>query len=166
MLRARLGLSGVVLAAALSLVRCEGSRSSEAGPTSPDGGATVVVGQNGLPRFVAEGAVAPHENEVTVSQGARVTWRFATSGFNVVSGGGSPDAGCVPDGLFCSPADQNCTGAVPPQVAGSFYQHTFASQGDYAYFSNPGCLQGMTGVVHVTALPPDGGMDGGADGGP
>jgi plastocyanin len=151
-------------ALALAIAGCSGSPAPTPVTTSPDGGATVVVGQNGIPRYVTPGAVAGQEDQVTVAAGATVTWRFVTTGYNVVSGGGTPDAGCVPDDVFCSPADQNCTGAVPPQAAGSIYQRTFQAVGDYPYFSQPGCLQGMTGTVHVT--PSDGGADGGVDGGP
>ncbi len=151
-------------ALALALAGCSGSSTPTPTAASPDAGRTVAVGQNGLPRFVTPGAAAGEEDQVTIGAGATVTWRFLTSGYNVISGGGSPDAGCVPDGVFCSPNDQNCTGAVPPQVAGSFYQRTFQAAGHYPYFSQPGCQQGMTGVVHVTVL--DGGLDGGVDGGP
>jgi plastocyanin len=149
------------VALALSLAGCSDPPVSTPVTLSPDAGQTVTVGQNGMPRFVAPGAAAGSESEATVTAGTTVTWRFATSGFNVISGvgspdGGSPDGGCVPDGVFCSPNDQNCDGGVPPQVAGSFYQRTFQDAGDYPYFSQPGCLQGMTGVVHVQP-PPDGG---------
>ncbi len=151
------------VALALGLAGCAEPSAPTPVTLSPDAGRTVVVGQNGMPRFVTPGAAAGEENQVTIVAGVTVTWRFATSGYNVVSGGGTPDAGCVPDGVFCSPNDQNCVGAVPPQAAGSFYQRTFQDAGDYPYFSQPGCLQGMTGVVQVT--PPDGGLDGGVDGG-
>ena len=70
---------------------------------------------------------------------------------------GGADGGCAPDGVFCSPDDQGCDGGVPPQVAGAFYRHTFQAAGDYPYFSQPGCQQGMTGVVHVVQPPADGG---------
>jgi len=146
------------VALTLALGGCSESSSPAPTPPSPDAGRTVVVGQNGVPRFVAPGAAAGEENQVTVGQGATVTWRFVGSGYNVVSGGGSPDGGCVPDGVFCSPGDQNCAGPVPPQGAGSFYRRTFQDAGDYPYFSQPGCLQGMTGVVHV--------LDGGVAAGP
>lgn len=142
---------------ALALAACSGSPTPPAA-TGPDGGQTVAVGPNGMPRFVTPGAAAGTESEVTISAGGKVTWRFLASGYNVISGG-SPDAGCLPDGIFCSPADQGCDGGVPPQAAGSFYQRTFPAAGDYPYFSQPGCGQGMTGVVHV--VPPDGGVDGG-----
>ncbi|HEY6106443.1 MAG TPA: hypothetical protein VIV59_10700 [Anaeromyxobacteraceae bacterium] len=150
----------LALALTLPLASCGGSSTPAAAATSPDGGLTVAVGQNGMPRFVTPGAAAGSESEATVTAGTSVTWRFVSSGYNVISGGGSPDGGspdggCVPDGGFCSPSDQNCTGAVPPQAAGSFYRRTFQAVGDYPYFSQPGCLQGMTGVVHVTV--PDGG---------
>jgi plastocyanin len=151
------------VALALSLAGCSEPPAPTPVTLSPDAGRTVAVGQNGMPRFVTPGAAAGEENQVTIMAGATVTWRFATSGYNVVSGGGTPDAGCVADGVFCSPNDQNCAGAVPPQAAGSFYQRTFQDAGAYPYFSQPGCLQGMTGVVQVT--PPDGGLDGGVDGG-
>lgn len=143
---------------ALAAAACGGSSQTTPVATGPDGGPTVAVGVNGMPRFVAPGAAAGMENEVTVSSGGTVTWRFLTSGYNVISGPG-PDGGCVPDGVFCSPADQDCAGVVPPQAAGSFYQRTFPAAGDYPYFSQPGCLQGMAGVVHVA--PADGGVDGG-----
>jgi plastocyanin len=149
------------VALALSLAGCADPPAPTPVTLSPDAGRTVAVGQNGMPRFVTPGAAAGQENQVTIVAGATVTWRFATSGYNVVSGGGtpdggSPDGGCVPDGVFCSPNDLNCDGGVPPQAAGAFYQRTFQAVGDYPYFSQPGCPQGMTGVVHVQA-PPDGG---------
>jgi len=152
------------VALAVALAGCSDSPAPAAVATSPGSGLTVAVGQNGIPRFVTPGAAAGQENQATVTVGTTVTWRFLTSGHNVVSGSG-PDAGCVPDGVFCSPNDQNCAGAVPPQVAGSFYQRTFQSVGDHPYFSQPGCQQGMAGVVHVVEAP-DGGLDGGVDGGP
>jgi plastocyanin len=158
-------------ALALGLAGCSSSPSSSPAATSPN--RIVVAGQNGLPRFVTPGAAAGEEDQVAIIAGATVTWRFATTGYDVISGSYSPDAGCVPDGVFCSPNDQNCAdaGAVPPQAAGSFYQRTFQTVGDYPYFSQHGCPQGMTGVVHVLEAPPpdagvDGGVDGGADGGP
>ena len=137
---------------------CSGSTTTAPVVPAPDAGVTVAVGPNGTPRFVVPGAAAGQENQATIGPGATVTWRFMTSGWNVISGGPA-DGGCTPDGGFCSPNDQNCTGAVPPQVAGSFYQRTFQATGDYAYFSQPGCAQGMAGVVHVQV--PDGGTDGG-----
>ncbi len=155
------------VALALGLAGCSDPPAPTPVTLAPDAGRTVVVGQNGMPRFVTPGAPAGEENQVTIVAGVTVTWRFATSGYNVVSGSGtpdgglnpdggpSPDAGCVPDGVFCSPNDQNCDGGVPPQAAGSFYQRTFQDAGAYPYFSQPGCQQGMTGVVQVT--PPDGG---------
>ncbi len=153
----------LALALALPLAACSGSSPTTPTIPAPDAGQTVVAGQNGMPRFVTPGAAAGEEDQVTIGAGGTVTWRFAATGYNVISGG-SPDGGCVPDGVFCSPNDQNCDGGVPPQAVGSFYQRTFPDGGDYPYFSQPGCLQGMTGVVHVTV--PDGGTDGGADGGP
>ncbi len=161
----------LALALALPLAACSSSSPATPAAASPD--KIVVVGQNGMPRFVTPGAAPGEENQVTVTAGASVTWRFATTGYNVISGsapdGGVPDAGCVADGVFCSPNDQNCDGGVPPQAVGSFYPHTFLDGGDYPYFSQPcllpdGGALGMTGVVHVTV--PDGGTDGGADGGP
>ncbi len=85
-------------ALALALAGCSGS--STPAPTaaaSPDAGRTVAVGQNGMPRFVTPGAAAGEEDQVTVGAGATVTWRFLTSGYNVISGGGPPGAGCVPE---------------------------------------------------------------------
>lgn len=155
--RPRLALWSTLAAAATA---CSGSGSTSPAAASPDAGQIVTVAQGGVPRFVTPGAAAGTESEVTVATGGTVTWRFVSSGFNVVSGGGSPDGGCVPDGVFCSPADQNCDAGVAPQRAGSFYQRTFQDAGQYAYFSQPGCLQGMTGMVHVVEAP-----DGG-DGGP
>ena len=162
----------LALALALPLAACSGSSPTTPAVAAPDGGRIVVVGQNGMPRFVTPGAAAGEEDQVTVGAGGTVTWRFASTGYNVISRSG-PDAGCVPDGVFCSPNDQNCAdaGAVPPQVAGSFYQRTFEAVGDYPYFSQHGCPQGMIGIVHVLEAPPpdagiDGGVDGGADGGP
>lgn len=139
-------------ALALASAACSGS-SSVSTTAGPDAGPTVVVAPGGVPRFVLPGAPAGTENQVTVVPGTTVTWRFMTSGYNVVAA--APDGGCVPSGVFCSPSDLGCAGAVPPQMAGSFYQHGFPDGGDYPYFSQPGCPQGMTGVVHV--VPPDGG---------
>lgn len=159
----RLALA-LVLALALPLAACSGSSPSTPAVAAPDAGQIVVVGQNGIPRFVTPGAAAGQEDQVTVGAGGTVTWRFASTGYNVVSGnvipGGAPDGGClaVPDGVFCSPDDQSCDGGVPPQVVGSFYQRTFLDGGDYTYFNQP-CIEGMTGVVHV--IVPDGGVDGG-----
>lgn len=147
---------------ALALSACSESPAPAPAPASPDAGQTVAVGQNGLPRFVTPGAAAGQEAEVTVNAGGTVTWRFVSGGWNVVSGGTGPDGGlgdggpCSPDGVFCSPNDQGCDGGVPPQAAGSFYHRTFQAVGDFPYFSQPGCQQGMTGVVHVLP-PPDGG---------
>lgn len=153
----------LALALALPLAACSGSSPTTPAVAAPDGGRIVVVGQNGMPRFVTPGAAAGEEDQVTVGAGGTVTWRFASTGYNVISRSG-PDAGCVPDGVFCSPSDQNCDGGVPLQMAGSLYQRTFLDGGDYSYFSQPGCDGGMTGLVHVTV--PDGGADGGVDGGP
>lgn len=157
MSRPRLLLSVAVLCAAAALARCGGSKSG-AGAAAPAGpGTTVVAGWNGAPRFVTPGAAPDAGAEVTVEVGRAVTWRFAVTGYNVISGGA--DGGCVADGLFCSPADVGCTGPVPPQAAGSFYLRTFTAAGDYPYFSEPGCAQGMRGTVHVVVA--DGGTDGG-----
>ncbi|HEU4382862.1 MAG TPA: hypothetical protein VFR85_05085 [Anaeromyxobacteraceae bacterium] len=150
-----------VLCASLVAVACsDSSPTAPPPPPLPDAGQTVAVGQNGLPRFVTPGAAAGMENQVTVNEGATVTWRFMSGGYNVISGG-RPDGGtpedCLPDGVFCSPGDQGCDGGVPPQPAGTFYQRTFVTVGDYPYFSQPGCLQGMSGVVHVHQPPADGG---------
>jgi plastocyanin len=163
--------SRLALTLALTLTACSGSSPSTPAAAAPDAGQLVVAGQNGMPRFVTPGAAAGQEDQVAVGAGGTVTWRFASTGFNVISGGspdgGAPDGGCIPDGVFCSPNDQSCDGGVPPQAAGSFYQRTFQTVGDYPYFSQPGCVQGMTGVVHVLETPPpDAGVDGGADGGP
>lgn len=152
----------LVLALALPLAACSGSSPTTPAAVAPDAGQMVAVAPNGMPRFVTPGAPAGEADQVTIGVGGTVTWRFATTGYNVISRG-APDAGCVSDGVFCSPNDQSCDGGVPPQVAGSFYQRTFLDGGDYSYFSQPGCDGGMTGVVHVTV--PDGGSDGGADGG-
>lgn len=151
----------LALALAVPLAACSGSSPSTPVAPAPDGGQIVVVGQNGMPRFVTPGAAAGEADQVSVGVGGTVTWRFASTGYSVVSGviDGGPDAGCLADGVFCSPNDQNCDGGVPPQPAGAFYQRTFLDGGDYGYFSQPGCTQGMTGVVHVTV--PDGGVDGG-----
>ena len=152
--------SHLALVLAVPLAACSSSSPSTPAVPAPDAGQLVVAGQNGMPRFVTPGAAAGQENQVTVGVGGTVSWRFASTGYNVISGG-SAVAGCLPDGLFCSPNDQSCDGGVPPQATGTFYQRTFLDGGDYPYFSQPGCLQGMTGVVHVTELP-----DGGPDGGP
>ncbi len=150
------------LCGALALAACKGSSEPPAVAVLPDAGQIVAVGQNGVPRFLTPGAAPGTESEVTVNAGGTVTWRFLSGGYSVVSGGS--DGGCVADGVFCSPSDQGCDGGIPPQPTGSIYQHTFQSAGDYPYFSLPGCDGGMTGTVHV--LPFDGGLDGGADGGP
>ncbi len=142
-------LAPLCSALALALAAAGCSKSSTPSPPVPPDGGIVAVGQNGIPRFVTPGAAAGTESEVTVNAGEAVTWRFTTTGYNVISGGG-PDGGCAPDGVFCSPDDLNCTGAVPPQPAGSYYRHSFPDAGDYPYFSQPGCQQGMAGVVHVT----------------
>ena len=157
-------LAPLCSALAFTAAACSESSTPAAATAAPDAGAIVAVAANGLPRFVTPGAAAGTESVVTINAGATVSWRFMATGYNVISGSG-PDGGCVADGVFCSPDDQGCTGSVPPQVAGSYYQRTFPDAGDYPYFSQPGCPQGMAGVVHVQEGPPDGGVDGGVDGG-
>jgi len=96
---------------------------------------TVTVGAGGI-RF------SPADVEISV--GGTVRWVWEASGHTVTSG--VPGA---PDGLFCSPDDQDCS-ANPTSSAGSVYEHTFSVAGVYPYFCRPHGFFGMTGSVTVS----------------
>jgi len=137
-------LAAAVLAAAL-LARCSSSSSAPA-PGETDAGFTVIVGRDGVP--FKPGTV---DGGMVVPVGQPVHWRFAVSGYNVVSGT-VVDGGCVPDNQFCSGVDLDggvvdCSQA-PLQTASSRWSHAFADAGTYTYFSAPQCPAAQ-GVITV-----------------
>jgi len=136
-----------VLAALLA--RCSGSGGSSPPSGEADAGYTVIVGRNGV-AFNPSGDAAADAGFV-VPVGQPVHWRFATSGWNVVSGT-VVDGGCVPDNQFCSGVDLDagtvdCTQA-PLQLEASRWTHAFPDAGTYTYFSAPQCPDAV-GVVTV-----------------
>jgi plastocyanin len=138
-------LAAAVLAAAL-LAGCSSSSSAPA-PGETDAGYTVIVGRDGVPfqPGTADGGIV-------VPVGQPVHWRFAVSGYNVVSGTVA-DGGCVPDNQFCSGVDLDggvvdCSQA-PLQPASSRWSHVFADAGTYTYFSAPQCAGTIQGTVTV-----------------
>lgn len=73
--------------------------------------------------------------DVSIGVGEIMRWTFFGGGeHNVVSGDG-----CTPDGKFRSGA---------PQVTGT-YERRFDVAGDFPYFCEKHCDEGMKGVVHV-----------------
>ena len=119
-------LAAAVLAAAL-LARCSGGGGSSPPSGETDAGYTVIVGRNGV-AFDPNGDAAADAGFV-VPVGQPVHWRFATSGWNIVSGT-VVDGGCVPDNQFCSGVDAggDCTTA-PLQTAATRWTYTFADAG-------------------------------------
>ena len=72
--------------------------------------------------------------DVSVRVGEIVRWNFLAGDHNVVSGDG-----CNPDGKFRSGA---------PQKSGT-YVRRFDVDGDFPYFCETHCEDGMKGIVHV-----------------
>ncbi len=95
---------------------------------------------------VGEGGATFSPDMVIIPIGSSVRWVWAAGEHTVTSG-----VPGNPDGLFCSPDDQNCS-ANPTSVAGSVYEHTFTVAGDYAYYCRPHGSFGMTGTVIVTDI--------------
>jgi plastocyanin len=125
------------LALALLLSRCD-SQSPSSSTTATDAGPTVAAGVLGPAGF----SFGPTDQ--TVNVGDTVTWRFATSGHNVVSGTVATDGGatCAPDDQFCSPSDASCASAgLSP--AGASYRHAFTtatgSGAPHDYFCTAHC---------------------------
>jgi plastocyanin len=147
MRRSFLPLAAAALAAG-SLARCTSSGSSPP-PGETDAGYTVIVGRDGV-AFQPDGIPDGIDGGLfTVPVGQPVHWRFATSGFNVVSGTVG-DGGCVPDNQFCSGIDPDggvvdCSQA-PLQTASTRWTYTFADAGTYTYFSSPQCVAGVVTV--------------------
>jgi plastocyanin len=118
---------------ALSLAACGGDDDGDdGGGNAPN---TVTVGPGGGTSFSPA--------TLTVPVGTTVTFRFASSGHNVVSGDD-----CTADGAFCSPGDTSCASA-PTSPSGTTYTHRFDSAGTFPYFCTPHCVQGMVGTIVV-----------------
>lgn len=138
--------SGLLLAIALTVtvVACDGKDGSaqdmaqqvadlkSSADMAPSN--TVMVGQGGL-------TFSPQT--LTIPVGATVTWIWASSGHNVVSGTGG-----TADNKFCSPNDTSCA-STPTSNAGTMYSRTFTSAGSFPYFCKPHVLSGMTGTIIV-----------------
>jgi plastocyanin len=129
------------------LAGCSGGSNSSPPGGETDAGYTVIVGRNGV-AFQPDGLDG---GAFVVPAGQPVHWRFATSGWNVVSGT-VVDGGCVPDNQFCSGVDLdggvvNCA-AAPLQLEATRFTHAFADAGTYTYFSAPQC-PGAVGAVTV-----------------
>jgi len=148
-MRRRLVALAATALAAGSLARCNSS-STPPPPGEADSGYTFIVGRDGIP-FQVDGAPdGGVVNQLTVPVGQPVHWRFATSGFNVVSGTVG-DGGCVPDNRFCSGVDLDagtvdCSQA-PLQTASTRWTYTFTAAGTYTYFSSPQCPEAQGAVV-------------------
>jgi plastocyanin len=137
----------VVAALAAGLLAGCTSGSSPVVPGEIDAGYSVIVGRDGIAFQPGAG-----DGGLVVPVDTPVHWRFATSGYNVVSGT-IVDGGCVPDNQFCSGVDLDA-GAVdcsqaPLQLASSRWSHSFADAGTYTYFSTPQCQGQIQGVITV-----------------
>jgi plastocyanin len=138
------------LALALLLSRCDSQSSSSSSSTpATDAGPTVAAG------VVDPAGFSFSPTDQTVNVGDTVTWRFASSGHNVVSGTVATDGGttCAPDGQFCSPSDANCASAgLAP--AGASYRHAFTtapgSGAPHVYFCTAHCAT-EKGTITVRA---------------
>ena len=75
--------------------------------------------------------------------GDTVRWEWAADFHTVTSG--LPG---VPDGLFCSPGNTNCTSS-PASLAGAIYEHQFGQVGTFPYFCRFHYPLGMTGQIVV-----------------
>lgn len=94
---------------------------------------TVTVGPGGAFSFSAE--------SISIQTGETVEWVWDSSDHTVTSGNGTPD------GLFCSPNNQNCATA-PASNTGATYQRKFDEPGIFKYYCR---IHGssMSGVVNV-----------------
>ena len=95
---------------------------------------------------VGEGGAIFSPDTIIIPIGSTLRWVWAAGGHTVTSG--TPGN---PDGLFCSPDDQNCS-TSPTSPAGSVYEHTFIVAGDYDYYCRLHGAFGMTGLVIVTDI--------------
>ncbi len=95
----------------------------------------VMVGQQDALTFAPDA--------LTVRRGDTVRWIFASDGHNVVSGTSG-----LPDGVFCSPSNADCSRA-PLLNAGATYDHTFTALGTFPYYCSPHFSFGMTGMITV-----------------
>ncbi|MEF8853386.1 MAG: plastocyanin/azurin family copper-binding protein [Haloarculaceae archaeon] len=128
-------LAGVGGAAVTGLAGCSGS----GGTATPAG--DVRAGPDGRTVFDPE--------EITVSAGDTVVWAFVSPNHNVSAVPGHAPQASVPDGAdpFASygvDGDPNRTAA-----AGTTYEHTFETPGEYTYVCIPHARQGMVGTIVV-----------------
>ena len=86
-------------------------------------------------------AFSPATRNIRV--GDTVRWEWAADFHTVTSG--LPG---VPDGLFCSPGNTNCTSS-PASLAGAIYEHQFSQVGTFPYFCRFHYPLGMTGQIVV-----------------
>lgn len=96
---------------------------------------TVVVNAASTTILVGQGGEVFSPANLTIRAGQTVTWQWATSGHDVVSG-----ANCTADSLFSSGGIQN---------AGFSFTHRFDTPGTYPFFCLPHCSLGMRGAVTV-----------------
>jgi plastocyanin len=116
--------------------------SSTGGNGSASGGdtTTVAAGPNGRLVFDPE--------EVEISVGDTVEWKFKSAGHNVSGVPKDSDVVSIPDGAepFSSYEDERY--AVVEE--GKTYQHTFETPGAYTYVCIPHVRSGMIGTVTVS----------------